>query len=178
MKCENCGANVPENVTECSFCGTNVTEAAKKGDSHAQVQTQNPLLGKEYSFVSTYGTRLFSLSYGMIRNKITVSSDRLFIETRPKKCNIAPAVLFEDITGINISTSFSVYSIIAAIAFLISGICGGVVFLLGIPFVLWALSNKKITIYQRNGKNIIIYSRSKAAAVEFKSDMKMVAEIQ
>lgn len=188
MKCKNCGAEIPNNATECTFCDTPVSTTAqtsKNTDMQPQKQTIveaskpiNPLIGKEYTFSSSRGANPWGFIHGKIFSEVKVGDDRLFINITPKRFNVAPAVLFEDITGINISAKIPLYYWIYIILSVIGGFIGQFyLFIFTVLFIFMGL-NQKITISQRSGVNVVMYARSKAVAEEFKADMKKLTKIQ
>lgn len=192
MKCNCCGAEIAEGVNECPFCDAVVEKATRKekmaaqtptqsdsfsGEEEHAIKSQNSLVGKEYTFVSTRGTNFWGLFNSRIISNVKVAEDRLFIEKRPKKFNTIPAVLFEDIIGITIEKKINFYFWILIIASGLLGFLNPICFALTIFFIYCGLQ-RKITVSQRNGVQVVMYTGSKALAEEFKEDMKKVAKIQ
>ncbi len=140
---------------------------------------QNPLIGKTYHFVSAYGMTRRAFYDLRIYSMIEVTPDRILISAKPKKEVKVPAIFLEDITGIDISIKISFYSILCTGMMFLSFIltANWWYFILAALF-LWCGINRKITIMQRNGIDVILYSRKKEAAMAFKEDMRMILNIR
>jgi len=136
------------------------------------VETKNSLLGKEYYFTSSR----FKWAYEIIRSKITVKEDRLLFKCETKRFNVAPAILYKDITGITITNVMAPIYVWLAIACFIGGFASIVTFF-GVPVAIWLGLNKKITIYQRSGVNVQIIEKSKEQAEMFKKEMESIINI-
>lgn len=183
MNCKNCGANITEGTTECPYCGTlfqqqtikkenNIPEPEKKAETENKAEG---LMEKKYAFVSAKGMRIGLFT--RIANTVRFSDDRIFITTSPQKCCTAPSVLYEDVTGVMLKTKFSASSILYSLISFVLGFFTVFTFFL-IPVFLWCGYNKKITITQRNGNNVVIYSNRGKIADAFREDMKKVCKIQ
>lgn len=124
MKCNRCGAEIPNGVRECPYCDAVIAAAENQtmpvyqelgqveAASDAAGQTDvagTSLAGKKYSFASTYGTNLAGIFYSKITSNVEFAEDRLFIDIKPKRFNKSPAILFDDITGIDIARKINLY---------------------------------------------------------------------
>lgn len=194
MKCSACGAEIAVGTKVCPFC-----DAVLEGEEKKQTMQQsapadakepvsavqnsvqptvsvNPLLHKKYELES--GGALYGFFSKRVNSTVEVGEDRLFISIKPKKLNVSPVIMLEDVLSIDFSLKLSVYFVIYAILCAIAACNGaGPMFLLS-AFFIWASINTKITITQRNGKNVVMYSKSKADAQAFKNDMKKITKIQ
>jgi len=188
MKCKNCGAEIANNATECTFCDAPIdapkVQQTKKVEVQVQPKTEvsvsetnNTLIGKEYVFTSSKGANLRGLLNSKIISTVKVSDDRLFIDITPKRLNVAPAILFKDITGITIQAKINFYYWFLIIVSAIGGFTAPWLFIFTAIFIFAGL-DRKITISQRNGVNVVMYAGSAAEATEFKEDMKKLTKIQ
>ena len=179
MNCKNCGANVPENVMECPFCSSKIEIPVETTVSpvgvQTQVQPQNELMGKEYSFS---GNDLVIRGRWGVRHNVTVGEDRINIQTVPAKKNKIPAVMLDDIMAIQESFHMRTTNIVMAILGLILGCCGAIVCFIFPLFVLLFFRERKIKIHLRNGKVLTIYSDNKEDSNEFINDMRKITKIQ
>lgn len=178
MNCKNCNANLPENVTECPSCDakTEQSETQQNTKTGTEKKPLNPFKGKDYTFVSSYGT-VFLSPYGRVTNSVSLSEDKMSIDTWPKKYNIAPEILFNDITSIKTKVSFTLASALITFMCLIAAFVEDPIYLLFIPVGLWLSKNTKISISRKNNEDVVIYSGSKSAAVEFADDIKTIKNI-
>lgn len=159
-----------------NYEGENLNGTAVAGKEQVAV-AENSVVGKKYTFVSTRGNNIVGLLDSKVTNKVEIGEDRLFIETKPKRFNKAPAVLFEDITGIEIKKNINFYYWFWIVISAIIGFMGVFyMFLCTLVFLFCGLQNK-ITISQRNGIKVVIYAGSKVVAEAFKEDMKTVTNI-
>ncbi len=180
MNCKNCGANVPENAMECPFCSSKIeipTEATVSPvEVQTQVQPQNELMGKEYSFS---GNDLVIRGRWGVKHNVTVGEDRLNIQTVPAKKNKIPAIMLEDIMAIQESFHMRTTNIVLAILGLVLGFAGGGFWCFAITaFVLLLYRERKMKIHLRNGNVLTIYSDNKEATNEFINDMRRITKIQ
>jgi hypothetical protein len=188
MKCKNCGAEIPNDVKNCPYCEAAVGETpiqnevqeavspSKTATNETVLSSQGSLNGKKYIFTSASGTNLAGIFNSKVISNVEVAEDRLFIDIKPKRFNTSPAVLFEDITGIDIAVKINLYYWLWIIISAAVGIAAPFCFIFTIIFIFCGLQ-RKITISQRNGIKVVMYSSSKAKAEEFKEDMKTVTKI-
>ncbi len=179
MNCKNCGANVPENAMECPFCSSKIeipteTNVSPVGEQ-TQVQAQNELMGKEYSFS---GNDLVIRGRWGVKHNVTVGEDRINIQTVPAKKNKIPAIMLDDIMAIQESFHMRTANIFLAIFGLILGCCGGFWGFILPVFVLLCFRERKMKIHLRNGNVLTIYSDNKEATNEFIDDMRKITKIQ
>ena len=179
MKCNNCGAEITEGMVVCPYCATQVEPSVQvlQEVSQSDPIQENTIVGKKYEFVSAYGTNMRGILSSRIYSNVEIAGDRILINISPKRLNTAPVVILEDITAIDISVKINLYywffiviSAIAAIGTM------GVSLLLTALFV-FVGRNQIITISQRNGKNVVMYSHDKQAAEAFREDMKTITKI-
>lgn len=139
----------------------------------------NPLRGKTYEFVSSRFMNWRAFFDSRIYTTIEVAQDRLILSKKPKRMNTVPAIFLEDITGIEITMKFGGYYLIwTAFALFCLFVTLEIYYLAFVALFLWAGMNRKITITQRNGVNVIVYSRNKDNAAAFKEDMKTIVTIR
>ena len=119
---------------------------------------------------------------GIINSKIIssveIAGDRCLIDIRPKRLNTVPVVILEDITAIDITVKINLYYwflIVVSVFCAIPTVGAGLILT---ALLVWAGRQRKITISQRNGKDIIMYSRNKEDAEKFKADMKTITNIR
>lgn len=176
MNCKNCGASVSENARECPFCGSKIEKStAVKTSSSGTPMQSNPFVGKEYSFS---GNDLLLKGRWSTRFKVSVGEDRLNFEASPKKYNTVPAIMLEDIIGIEESFHMRKFNIVMAVLGGIFGLLGEYeCFLLPIlAFLLYR--ERKIKIFARNGQIVTIYSENKGDIEAFVADMKKITNIK
>lgn len=190
MVCKNCGGEIKGEQTVCPYCDAPVVNREDNVEESIVLDVeknslepvnkevlQNGIIGKSYEFHSSRGANLRSLFDSRITSKVEVSEDRLFISMKPKRLNVAPAVLFEDITAIEISAKIHLYYwpfiIITALVALTNPL-----FLILTALFIFGGRDRKIRICQRNGKDVIMYAGTKAQAEQFKADMKTLTKIQ
>lgn len=191
MKCNCCGAEISNDVRECPYCDAVVAKEGAEREVIYQepIQTdvveemaeevstsQQSLVGKKYAFASVKGTTWGGIFNSKIISNVEIAEDRLFIDIKPKRLQTAPAILFEDITGIDITKKISFYYWILIIVSVLSGFAVPYFFALTLIFIFCGLQ-RKITISQRNGVKVVMYTSSASQAEEFKEDMKKVAKI-
>lgn len=179
MQCTNCGAEVPNGGKLCSYCGTPVGNQIPTASPAPAMQTPitNPLMGKKYVFVSKNGANMAGIFNSRIISSVEVTDNRLLVDITPKRMNTAPVIFLEDITAIEITKKINAYywfwiimSVLAALG------TAGAALLLTALFV-WVGMDRKIRISQRNGKDVIMYSRDKDLAEAFAADMKTITNI-
>lgn len=133
--------------------------------------------GKKYRFTSAIGQNMLGIFNSRITSDVEMGEDRLLINISPKRLNKVSAILYEDITGIDIARYISIYFwgliIISAIGAIKAPYC-----LVCTLILIFCGLQKKITISQRNGEKVVIYSSDKKKAEEFKEDMKSVVKTQ
>lgn len=193
MKCKNCGAEIPENVSECPYCDasvitvdsieTDVDEGAVmqspvKQSVQTPVLESNSIIGKKYSFTSTIGTNLTGLFNSRIISTVEVAEDRIFIDIKPKRFHNSPAVMFEDIMGIDTVTKINFYYWFLIIISLLGSFSGQIYLLIFTIIFVVCGRQSKITITQRNGINVVMYCSDVSLGEKFKDEMKQVAKIQ
>ncbi len=191
MFCVNCGTELKEETKFCPNCGVNLVNGLDKQKIipdkeeikdlsilQSLEEEKNSLIGKKYSFISKRGTNITGIFTGKIVSEIEVGADRLKISIKPKKYNKVPAIMLEDITAIDITKSlnwyywfFVIFSVIITVLYQ-SPIC----LIYAIIFIFLG-QQRKIRVAQRNGKDVIIYSRNKELAETFKEDMKNITKI-
>lgn len=145
--------------------------------------TGNPLVGKKYSFYSAYGMRVFGL-LTRIYCEVGIDRDRLYMQKNPKKYNDTPVVVFSDITSIDISMTMSPVGIFDTVTIgiiLVFLLCTSSIYTLyfiGILVltVIFGLQYK-VTIFQRNGVNAVIYEKHMKDAEEFVKDIKLLTGV-
>ena len=192
MKCSCCGAEIVDGVKECPYCNSEVLAVASKEEMKNQISmpqkasanveepengTLNSLVGKKYYFVSTRGTNFTGLLNSRILSDVEVREERLLIEMKPKKFNVFPSILFEDIADITVSKNINFYYWVYIIVSAVAGFAIPFCFILTLLFIYNGLQ-RKITITQKNGKAVNMYTGSKSLAEEFEEDMKKVTKIQ
>lgn len=188
MKCVNCGAEVEQNATSCSYCGMPVDqnennqltnlEVITEQDSNELVEqgSETSLIGKQYSFVSAKGTNLLGLFNSRIFNEVQIGEDRIGINTIPSRYNKVPAIMLEDITAIQINTKINFYYWIWIIISILCAMGSPICLIFTVLFFIFG-RHSKIKISQRNGKDVILYSHDKELAMQFKEDMKKLVNI-
>ena len=168
MNCRKCGAELPENVSVCPTCNEAVNQ-------NSEISSEgNALVGKEYLFTSSRGFGV--TGEAKMVTGVKIEEDKLLINIRPRKKNICPVILLEDILAVEISNIFAFWYMAMAAVCLIAGFFTYVTFLF-IPLWIWLAMNKKIVISQRNGVNLVIWERSKKKAYAFKEDLKKITKI-
>lgn len=194
MYCKKCGAEIKDGSKFCIKCGVRVAKEDPKTESVCQMPVQpeivsdaegqvvvtgEPLTGKKYTFVSANGANLLGTRFNArITSNVEIAEDRLFIDIKPKRFNKSPAILFEDIIGIDISRRVSIGFCIFTIIAVICGVTISPYYFLSTAIFVWCGLHRKITILQRNGKKVVMYDKSESQAKEFKEDMKKVARIR
>lgn len=193
MYCKKCGAEIKDGSKFCIKCGVRVAKEDPKTESVCQMPVQpeivsdaegqvvvtgEPLIGKKYTFISTRGTNLLTLFQGRIVSDVEIAEDRLFLDISPKRFNKSPAILFEDITGIDISIRVNICYCILIMMTVICGFTISPSYFLAAALLVWVGLQRKITISQRNGQKVVMYDRSGSQAKEFKEDMKKVTRIR
>lgn len=180
MKCTNCGAELTEEMVVCPYCATRVETAVQMPQAVLQPVSApaNPLAGKRYGFISTRGGNMRGIINSKIISNVEVAGDRLLIDIRPKRLNTVPVVILEDITAIDVTVKINLYYwflIVVSVFCAISTMGAGLILT---ALLVWAGRQRKITISQRNGKDIVMYSRNKEDAERFKADMKTITNIR
>lgn len=181
MKCTNCGAELTEGMVVCPYCATRVEATAQISQGAAPQPVSvpvNTLVGKRYGFISTRGGNMRGIINSRIISDVEVAGDRLLIDIRPKRLNMVPVVILEDITAIDITVKINLYYwflIVVSVFCAIPTMGAGLILT---ALLVWAGRQRKITISQRNGKDVVIYSRNKEDAEKFKADMKAIANIR
>lgn len=180
MKCRNCGAEIADGIKECPYCAAQQEGAVQmpQGTARPASISTNALAGKKYEFASSYGANMRGIINSRIYSTVEVAEDRLWIKITPKRLNTVPAVIFEDITAIDISVKISLYYWICIIVSVIAAIPTQGATLLLAAFFVFVGRDRKITISQRNGKDVVMYSSGKKAAEAFKEDMKALTTIR
>lgn len=193
MKCKNCGAEIPNDVTVCPYCDKLIQEKKLDGSSvsiqnmqqdtsvpeEKQMVTRDVVIGKKYSFASSRGANLHlsGLLMSRVLNEVEIHEDRITIETVPKRLNNAPVVFLEDITSIDITTKINAYYWFWIILTALAAFATGFSIILTVILIFVGM-DKKIRISQRNGKDVIIYSSNSKMAESFRYDMRMVTNIR
>lgn len=181
MRCSNCGANIDDNMEECSFCGTVISREVPdvqpvKSENLTDTQkTANSLIGKEYDFS---GNDLMIRGRWGVRVNVKVGDDRLYFETYPARKNVLPAIMLEDIMAIEEKFYMRTTNKVIAIIGGLLGCSGAFVFFLIPIFVLLLYRERQIKIHMRNGNILTIYSDDRALAEEFVEDMKKITKIK
>ncbi len=138
--------------------------------------SKNSVIGKKYNLSSSKGANLRGLLNSRIRSEVTFSDDRLFINIEPKRFNKVPAILYQDITGVNITVKINFYYWFYIIVSVLAAITNPL-FLIVTVLLFFIGRDRKITITQRNGINAVIYAKTKVEAETFKNDIRKVAKI-
>ncbi len=158
--------------------GVQLTKQVDNADNVSNESTyNNSVIGKTYDLSSARGTNLIGFLNDKVISRVTFSDDRLFIDMRPKRLNKVPALLYKDITGVNIAMKLNLYKCFYLIASIVAAIANPLFLILSV-LIVWLGRDMKITIIQRNGINAVIYAKTKAEAEAFKEDIRQVAKIQ
>ena len=190
MFCVNCGIELKEETKVCPNCGTNfinglneqkIVSAKKEIKDLSIIQSleeKNSLIGKKYLFTSKRGTNITGIVTGKIISEIEVGEDRLKISIKPKKYNKVPAIMLEDITAIDITKSLNwYYWFLVIFSVIITVLYQSPICLIYAVIFAFLGQQRKIRVAQRNGKDVIIYSRNKELAETFKEDMRSITKI-
>ena len=179
MKCQNCGAELTEGMVVCPYCATRVEAPVQMPQEAPPVSVPvNSLAGKRYSFISTRGGNMRGIINSKIISNVEVAEDRLIIDIIPKRLNTVPVVILEDITAIDLSVKINFYYWFMIVASALCALVTGGITLIFTALFVWAGRQQKITISQRNGKDVVMYSRNKEDAEGFKADMKTITDIR
>ena len=143
-----------------------VENISNQSSNDMQISSSNKdsVIGKVYNFSTVRYATLKNLVNGKIRSEVTFSNDRLFIDTKPRSFNKVPVVLYDEIIGVTITVKLHLWHCI--------------LMLLSIALFFWVGRDRKITITQKSGVSVLIYSMTKEQAEEFKNDIRKVANIQ
>jgi hypothetical protein len=148
-------------------------------DTQISSSSKDSVVGKVYNFSTVRYATLKNLVNGKIRSEVTFSNDRLFIDTKPRSFNKVPVVLYDEIIGVTITVKLHLWHCILMLLSIASAI------VMVMPFTLilaalffWLGRDRKITITQKSGVSVVIYSMTKEQAEEFKNDIRKVANIQ
>ena len=128
-------------------------------------------VAKNYSFCSANGTASLNPVNSRISTDVVIGTDRMYISTKPEKFNTVPVVFFQDIANVvvlnRLNSSCWLWIIITGLM--------GYFFPLFFIFTIWIAlsgSQSKISIYQRNGREAVIYVKKKAEAQRFASELR------
>lgn len=146
-------------------------------DMQISSSNKDSVIGKVYNFSTVRYATLKNLVNGKIRSEVTFSNDRLFIDTKPRSFNKVPVVLYDEIIGVTITVKLHLWHCIFMLLSIASAIVMPLTLILAALFF-WVGRDRKITITQKSGVSVVIYSMTKEQAEEFKNDIRKVANIQ
>lgn len=158
-----------------------VENISNQSSNDMQISSSNKdsVIGKVYNFSTVRYATLKNLVNGKIRSEVTFSNDRLFIDTKPRSFNKVPVVLYDEIIGVTITVKLHLWHCILMLLSIASAIVMVMPFTLILAaFFFWLGRDRKITITQKSGVSVVIYSMTKEQAEEFKNDIRKVANIQ
>lgn len=156
-----------------------VENISNQSSNDMQISSSNKdsVIGKVYNFSTVRYATLKNLVNGKIRSEVTFSNDRLFIDTKPRSFNKVPVVLYDEIIGVTITVKLHLWHCILILLSIASAIVMPFTLILAALFF-WLGRDRKITITQKSGVSVVIYSMTKEQAEEFKNDIRKVANIQ
>ena len=156
-----------------------VENISNQSSNDMQISSSNKdsVIGKVYNFSTVRYATLKNLVNGKIRSEVTFSNDRLFIDTKPRSFNKVPVVLYDEIIGVTITVKLHLWHCILMLLSIASAIVMPFTLILAALFF-WLGRDRKITIAQKSGVSVVIYSMTKEQAEEFKNDIRKVANIQ
>ena len=146
-------------------------------DTQISSSSNDSVVGKVYNFSTVRYATLKNLVNGKIRSEVTFSNDRLFIDTKPRSFNKVPVVLYDEIIGVTITVKLHLWHCILMLLSIASAIVMPFTLILAALFF-WLGRDRKITITQKSGVSVVIYSMTKEQAEEFKNYIRKVANIQ
>lgn len=184
MKCKVCGGEVPSNASVCPYCDSELLKeqvVETTENENAVVETSNtqdvrPTNEQVFLFRSTHGQNIMGFLSSYINTEVTLSDDRMFIATKPKRFAPVPVILYEDITAVTITKYMNLYHILWVLITGLAGFATGWAFILTVLFIIGGLGTK-IKISQRNGKDVVIYSREFKQGEALKASLKRVTKI-
>lgn len=184
MRCEKCGAEILDDSIICPFCETAVGKKEKTLDAIQQPAicapqaeiSGNELVGKKYELISTRYMNSKTILDSRVKSTVEVMDDRIQIDIKPRRMNVSPVIMLEDLLSIELTKKICPLYIADAILLIVLGFQIPLLFLLA-AFCLWTGVNTKVVITQRNGIKVIMYSKDKNAAEKFKEDMKKISKI-
>lgn len=156
-----------------------VENISNQSSNDMQISSSNKdsVIGKVYNFSTVRYATLKNLVNGKIRSEVTFSNDRLFIDTKPRSFNKVPVVLYDEIIGVTITVKLHLWHCIFMLLSIAFAIVMPLTLILAALFF-WVGRDRKITITQKSGVSVVIYSMTKEQAEEFKNDIRKVANIQ
>jgi hypothetical protein len=156
-----------------------VENISNQSSNDMQISSSNKdsVIGKVYNFSTVRYATLKNLVNGKIRSEVKFSNDRLFIDTKPRSFNKVPVVLYDEIIGVTITVKLHLWHCILMLLSIASAIVMPFTLILAALFF-WLGRDRKITITQKSGVSVVIYSMTKEQAEEFKNDIRKVANIQ
>ena len=146
-------------------------------DMQISSSNKDSVIGKVYNFSTVRYATLKNLVNGKIRSEVTFSNDRLFIDTKPRSFNKVPVVLYDEIIGGTITVKLHLWHCIFMLLSIAFAIVMPLTLILA-ALLFWVGRDRKITITQKSGVSVVIYSTTKEQAEEFKNDIRKVANIQ
>lgn len=184
MRCERCGAEILDNVEVCPYCEGKVERKhnivpviqQEEMQSMQHEQSINELNGKKYELISSRYMNWRGVLDSRVKSTVEVVDDRLQINIKPKRMNVSPVIMLEDILAIELSKKVCPLFVAYAILAVIAGFYSPFFFLLAVLFLVVGC-NTKITITQRNGIKVVMYSKDKGIAEKFKEEMKKITKI-
>ena len=156
-----------------------VENISNQSSNDMQISSSNKdsVIGKVYNFSTVRYATLKNLVNGKIRSEVTFSNDRLFIDTKPRSFNKVAVVLYDEIIGVTITVKLHLWHCIFMLLSIAFAIVMPLTLILAALFF-WVGRDRKITITQKSGVSVVIYSMTKEQAEEFKNDIRKVANIQ
>lgn len=170
MKCSNCGNEVAEGTGVCPYCSA-VIQATEENEA---MGTGSALLGKQYTLSSSIGANLLGVFNSKIINQVEIGEDRLYINTKPKRFEKSPAVLYQDIMGIVVSLKINFYFLFIIVVSAGLGFAYNPVWLIVTALHVWLGRDRKITIHQRSGVDVVMYCQTLKEAQEFVNDVQQM----
>ena len=145
-----------------------VENISNQSSNDMQISSSNKdsVIGKVYNFSTVRYATLKNLVNGKIRSEVTFSNDRLFIDTKPRSFNKVPVVLYDEIIGVTITVKLHLWHCILMLLSIASAIVMPFTLILAALFF-WVGRDRKITITQKSGVSVLIYSMTKEQAEEF-----------
>ena len=177
-KCLKCKSTTTYDVEVCPFCNEPLVVLPDEGESPSVNQDiKNNSANQTYNFTTTRYTPGLSMP---IYSKITVESDKINLDIKPRKYNKVSTIFLQDISGINITSKISPCFMIVIIScavigvgclFLLLDLLASILLLGFAALCVWLGRNSKITISLKSGFSVDIYSKNKDDAERFVNEI-------
>ncbi len=152
-------------------------ESNINSNKNIEINSADDLIGKKYTFNSPWGMNMLAFFDSRIRSQVEIAKDRIFIDIHPKRKNVAPVVITEDILSIQLSKNISVYHIILAVISGVAALLNPASFLVTALCIYLGLYTK-IQITQKNGVTVNMFSTDNMTAENFKRDIMRMVNIR